>query len=87
MTANPTNLPKTRGFQDKQENSSFNYEEKPLEKWSLLGDSESNESSQNSRKSPCIKITEHEEVKEITLPLTPKTVTRTAEEWHVLQIR
>ena len=50
----------------------FNYEEKPLKKRTLLDSSESSEFSHNSRKDTCIKITEHEDVREITLPLKPK---------------
>ena len=41
-------------------------------KRSLLGNSEFRESSQNSWKRPCVKITEHEDVREITLPLKPE---------------
>ena len=48
------------------------YEEKLLGKGHLLNLSESSEHSQNSRKDTCIKITEHEDVREITLPLKPK---------------
>ena len=50
----------------------FNYEEKLLEKHSLLEGSESSKPSQNSRTDTSIKITEHEDVKGITLPLKPK---------------
>ena len=50
----------------------LNFAEKPRERQSLLRDSESSESSQNSWKNSCVKITEHEDIKEITLPLKPK---------------
>ena len=50
----------------------FNYSEKALAKRKLLDGSESSESSRNSHKGPCIQITEHEDLKEITLPLKPR---------------
>lgn len=50
----------------------LNYEEKPLKKQSLLSSSESCEPLQKLWKDTCIKITEHEDVREITLPLKPK---------------
>ena len=50
------------------------YEEKLLRKGHLLNSSESSKHSQNSRKDTCVKITEHEDVREITLPLKPKQV-------------
>ena len=50
----------------------FNYKEKLLKKWSLLGSSEPSEASQNWWKDTCMKITEHKDVREIALPLKPK---------------
>ena len=50
----------------------FKFEEKPTEKQTLLSGSEFREHSRESRTSPCIEITEHEDLKEITLPLKPK---------------
>ena len=50
----------------------FKFEEKPTEKRTLLSGSEFREHSRESQMSPCIKITEHEDLKEITLPLKPK---------------
>ena len=50
----------------------FSYSEKPLMKQKLLNASESSESSQDSRNNACIEVTEHEDVKEITLPLRPR---------------
>ena len=50
----------------------LNYEEKPLKKQSLLSSSESCEPLQKLWKDTCIKITEYEDVREITLPLKPK---------------
>ena len=38
----------------------------------MLDNSEVNESSQESWKDPCIRITEHEDLKEIKLPLKPR---------------
>ena len=38
------------------------FEEKPTERQTLLSGSESQEDSQKSRKDPCIKITEHEDL-------------------------
>ena len=48
------------------------FEEKPREKQTLLSGSESREDSQKSRTNPCVEITEHENLKEIRLPLKPK---------------
>ena len=45
------------------------YNEQPSRKPSLLGASEPGEHSRNSQTNICIKVTEHEEVKEIKLPL------------------
>ena len=50
----------------------FKFEEKPMEKHNLFNGSELGEHSQDSRKSPCIRITEHKDLKEIKLPLKPK---------------
>ena len=50
----------------------LNYEEKLLRKLDLLDSSESSEPSRNSRKDTYIKITEHEDMREITLALKPK---------------
>ena len=47
------------------------FEEKPREKRTLLSGSESREDSQKSRTNPCIEITEHEDLREIKLPLKP----------------
>ena len=48
------------------------FDERPMEKQTLLGGSECREDSQKSRTCPCVKITEHENLKEIKLPLKPK---------------
>ena len=48
------------------------FDEKPTEKRTLLSGSESQEDSQKSWTNPCIEITEHENLKEIRLPLKPK---------------
>ena len=48
------------------------FEEKPTEKRTLLSDSESREDSQQSRTNLCIEITEHEDLREVSLPLKPK---------------
>ena len=48
------------------------FEEKPREKQTLLSSSESREDSQKSRTNSCLEITEHENLKEIRLPLKPK---------------
>ena len=48
------------------------FDEKPTEKRTLLSGSESREDSQKSRTNPCVEITEHENLKEIRLPLKPK---------------
>ena len=48
------------------------FDEKPMETRTLLSGSESREDSQKSRMNPCVEITEHENLKEIKLPLKPK---------------
>ena len=48
------------------------FEEKPTEKQTLLHGSECREDSQKLRVSQCVEITEHENLKEIKLPLKPK---------------
>ena len=48
------------------------YDEKPLTKSNLLNGSEFGEHLQNSQMDFCVKVTEHQEVKEIILPLKPK---------------
>ena len=48
------------------------FEEKPTKKRTLLSGSEFQEHSQESHTNPCVKITEHEDLKEIKLPLKPK---------------
>ena len=50
----------------------FNHSEKPLKNRRLLNASESSEFSQNSRNNTCVQVTEHKNVKEITLPLKPR---------------
>ena len=47
------------------------FDEKPTEKRTLLSGSESREDSQKSQTNPCVKITEHEDLREIKLPLKP----------------
>ena len=47
-------------------------EEKPMEKRTLLSGSECREDSQKSRRSQCVEITEHEDLREIKLPLKTK---------------
>ena len=46
--------------------------EMPREKQTLLSGSESREDSQKLRTNPCVEITEHENLREIKLPLKPK---------------
>ena len=48
------------------------FEEKPMETRILLSGSECREDSQKSRTNSCVEITEHENLKEIKLPLKPK---------------
>ena len=48
------------------------FEEKPAEKQMLLSSSKFREHSRESWMKPCIKITEHEDLREIKLPLKPK---------------
>ena len=48
------------------------FEEKPMETRTLLRGSECRDDSQKSRMNPCMEITEHENLKEIKLPLKPK---------------
>ena len=48
------------------------FDEKTTESRALLGGSECQEDSQKSRTNICIEITEHENLKEIKLPLKPK---------------
>ena len=48
------------------------FEEKPTETRTLLSGSKCREDSQKSRVSQCVEITEHENLKEIKLPLKPK---------------
>ena len=48
------------------------FDEKPTETRALLSGSECREDSQKSRTNPCVEITEHENLKEIKLPLKPK---------------
>ena len=47
------------------------FDEKPKEKRTLLSGSEFRENFQNSRTDPCVEITEHEDLREIRLPLKP----------------
>ena len=47
------------------------FEEKPRGKRTLLSGSKSREDSQKSRMNPCVEITEHEDLREIKLPLKP----------------
>ena len=48
------------------------FDKKPTETRALLGSSECREDSQNSRTNTCVEITEHENLKEIKLPLKLK---------------
>ena len=48
------------------------FEEKPMERRTLLSGGECREDSQKSRVSRCVKITEHEDLREIKLPLKQK---------------
>ena len=48
------------------------FDKKPTEKRMLLSSSEFREDSRDSQMNPCVKITEHENLKEIRLPLKPK---------------
>ena len=65
-------------FQEQTQNSwtksvvntfEIKFEEKPKEKRTLLSGSESHEDSQKLRTNPCVEITEHEDLREIKLPL------------------
>ena len=47
-------------------------EEKPTERRTLLSSSKCREDSRKSRTAPCVKIIEHEDLREIKLPLKPK---------------
>ena len=47
------------------------FDVKPTEKQSLLSGSESQEDSPKSQTNPCVEITEHENIREIKLPLKP----------------
>ena len=51
-------------------NFEIKFKEKPTEKRNLLSGNEFREHSQESRINPCIKITEHEDLREIKLPLS-----------------
>ena len=51
-----------------------------MEKRTLLSGSEFREDSRESRVDPCVKITEHEDLQEIRLPLKPKTTATATEE-------
>ena len=48
------------------------FDEKPMETQTMLSGSKSREDSQKSQTNPCVEITEHENLKEIKLPLKPK---------------
>ena len=48
------------------------FNEKPTETRTLLRGSECQEDSQKLQMNPCVEITEHENLKEIRLPLKPK---------------
>ena len=48
------------------------FEEKPTEKRTLLTGSKFREHSRESQMNPCIEVTEHEDLREIRLPLKPK---------------
>ena len=48
------------------------FDKKPMETRALLSSSKSREDSQKSQMNPCVEITEHENLKEINLPLKPK---------------
>ena len=48
------------------------FDEKSTEKRTLLSGSEFREDFQNSRTDPCVEITEHEDLREVRLPLKPK---------------
>ena len=61
------------------------FEERPTKKRNLFSGSELGEHFQDLQKSPCIKITEHKDLKEIKLPLKP--ITRATEERYILQGR
>ena len=50
----------------------INFEEKPKAKRTLLSGSECREDPQKSRRSQCVEITEHEDLREIKLPLKQK---------------
>ena len=54
------------------ENLEIKFKEKPVEKQTLLSGSEFREHSRESRMNPYVEITEHEDLREIRLPLKPK---------------
>ena len=56
----------------RQKTSEIKFEEKSVEKQTLLSGSEFREHSRESRMNSCIEITEHEDLREIKLPLKPK---------------
>ena len=51
-------------------------DEKPMEKRILLSGSEFREDFQNLQMDPCVEITEHEDLREVRLPLKPKNYRR-----------
>ena len=57
---------------DEVETFELKYEEKLSKRQNVMDGGEPREQSGNSQKKNCVKITEHEDVKEITLPLKPK---------------
>ena len=54
------------------ETMEIKFEEKPVEKQTLLSGSEFREHSRELRMNPCVEITEHEILREVKLPLKPK---------------
>ena len=85
VKSNSTDEMKTQGakgeFQEHSHNSwtemavktfEIKFEEKPTRKRNLLSGNEFREHSQDSRTNPCIEITEHEDLREIKLPLSPR---------------
>ena len=63
------------------------FDEKPTETRTLLSSSECREDSQKSRVSQCVEITEHEDLREIRLPLKPKQLQQLQMNDDILQGR
>ena len=72
LTANFKNILKIRVRKRPLKTFEIKFEEKPAIKRTLLSGSKFREHSQESRMNPCVEINEHEDLREIKLPLKPK---------------